>query len=152
MKSYFRIFTGFVLVLLIMDIGASPIYAFSSGPPNGRTGSPADDFKTCKDIGCHNSFALNSGKATLSISAPSNYTLGEVVPITISFNNSNTAKHGFELSALDANDKHVGTFSSVDNKTQTDDGKGNYIKHTSVGSSQSGNASWMECNMGCALF
>ena len=65
---------------------------------------------------------LNSGKATFSISVPDNYTLGEVVSITISFGNSNTAlKHGFELSALDAKDNHIGTFSSVagDNKTQT---------------------------------
>src|SRR3989338_6916959 len=37
------------------------------------------------------------------ISAPSIYTLGEVLNITVSFSNSNTAKHGFELSALDAN-------------------------------------------------
>lgn len=142
MKSYFRNFTGFVFILWMIGISVSTIFAYSGGPPNGRTGSPADDFKTCKDIGCHNTFALNSGKATFSISVPDNYTLGEVVPVTISFNNSNTAKHGFELSALDASDKHAGTFSSVDNKTQTDDGKGNYIKHTSAGSSQSGNATW----------
>src|SRR5574337_881358 len=142
MKNYFRIFICFVFVSWIMGISVSTIFAFSGGPLNGRTGSPADDFKTCKDIGCHNSFALNSGKAAFSISAPDNYTSGEVVPITVSFNNSNTAKHGFELSALDANNNHAGTFSSVDNKTQTDDGKGNYIKHTSAGSSQSGNASW----------
>lgn len=140
MKNHFRIFTCFAVVLWITSISVSTVFAFSSGPPDGRTGSPADNFKTCKDIGCHNSFALNSGKALFSISAPSDYTLGEVVPITISFSNSNTAKHGFELSALDANNKHVGTFDNVDNKTQSSGG--NYIKHTSVGSSQSGRASW----------
>ncbi|MEP9409972.1 MAG: hypothetical protein HRF42_00960 [Candidatus Brocadia sp.] len=142
MKSPFGSFTCLVFALWVMGVNVNVIFAFSSGPPNGRTGSPADDFKTCKDIGCHNSFALNSGKAEFSISVPDYYTLGEVVPVTISFNNSNTAKHGFELSALDASDKHAGIFNSVDNKTQTDDGKGNYIKHTSAGSSQSGNASW----------
>ncbi|MDN3513739.1 MAG: hypothetical protein NG747_05000 [Candidatus Brocadia sp.] len=142
MKNYFRSFFYCVFVLWIMGICVSTIFAFSAGPPNGRTGSPADNFKTCKDTGCHNSFELNSGKATVSISAPDNYALSEVVPITISFSNSSTAKHGFELSALDANDEHVGTFSPVDGKTQTDDRKENYIKHTSTGSNQSGNASW----------
>jgi hypothetical protein len=140
MKNYFKIAAYFVFVAVVMGISASTIFALSGGPADGRTGSPADSLKTCNDTGCHNSFTLNSGKATFSISAPDNYTLGEVVPITISFSNSTTAKHGFELSALDANDKHVGTFSSVDGKTQTSNG--NYIKHTSAGSSQSGNASW----------
>ena len=142
MKYYFKIAAYFVFVAGVMGISASAIFALSGGPPDGRTGSPADNSKTCNDTGCHNSFTLNSGKATFSISAPDNYTLGEVVPITISFNNSNTAKHGFELSALDANDDHVGTFNSVDNKTKTTDGKGYYIKHTSTGDNQSGNASF----------
>lgn len=141
MRNHFRIFTCFAVVLCITGISVDTIFAFSSGPPNGRTGSPADNFLTCRD-GCHNTFELNAGTANFSISAPENYTRGETVDITVFFNNSDTAKHGFELSALDANDEHVGTFSSVDSKTKTDDGEGNYIKHTSEGSSQSGNASW----------
>ncbi len=141
MKNHFRIFTCFVLVLWITGISISTIFAFSSGPPNGRTGSPADNFLTCHD-GCHDTFGLNAGTTKFSVSAPENYTRGETLDITISFDNSDTAKHGFELSALDADNKHVGTFSSVDSKTKTDDGEGDYIKHTSAGSSQSGNASW----------
>ena len=142
MKIYFKIAAYFVFVAVVMGIRVSTIFALSSGPADGRTGSPADGLKTCKDTGCHNSFTLNSGPATFSISAADNYTLGEVVPVTISFSDSKTAKHGFELSALDASDEHVGTFSSVDNKTQTTDGKGYYIKHTSTGDNQSGNASF----------
>lgn len=148
MKNYFKITAYFVFVAVVMGISASTIlvlseskvFAFSSGPVDGRTGSPADGLKTCNDTGCHNSFTLNSGKAKFSISVPGSYTLGEVLNITVSFSDSNTAKHGFELSALDDNDKHVGTFSSADGKTQTSNG--DYIKHTSSGSSQSGNASW----------
>ena len=142
MKIYFKIAAYFVFVAVVMGIRVSTIFALSSGPADGRTGSPADGLKTCKDTGCHNSFTLNSGPATFSISAADNYTLGEVVPVTISFSDSKTAKHGFELSALDASDEHVGTFSSVDNKTKTTDGKGYYIKHTSTGDNQSGNASF----------
>ena len=141
MKNYFKIAASFVFVVGVMGISVSTVFASSGAPPDGRTGSPADSFKTCNDTGCHNSFAVNSGKATFSISAPDNYTLGEVVPISISFGNTSTSKHGFELSALDANNNHVGVFSSVgDGKTQTIDG--NYIKHTSAGHNQAGNASW----------
>ena len=83
MKNYFKIAAYFVFVAGVMGISASAIFAFSGGPPDGRTGSPADSFKTCKDTGCHDSYVLNSGLATFSISAPGNYTLGEVVPISI---------------------------------------------------------------------
>jgi hypothetical protein len=140
MKNHFKIAAYFVFVAGIVGVSASTIFGYSSGPLDGRTGSPADSFQTCNDIGCHNSYSLNSGTALFSLSAPSSYTLGETLSISISFGISNTAKHGFELSALDTNNNHVGTFSNVDSNTQTSNG--DYIKHTSAGSSQSGNASW----------
>jgi len=140
MKNHFKIAACFIFVAGIVGISASAIFGYSSGPPDGRTGSPADNLQTCNDTGCHNNYALNSGSAAFSISAPITYTLGEVLSITVSFSNSSTAKHGFELSALDANNNNAGTFSSVDSNTQTSNG--NYIKHNSAGSSQSGNANW----------
>lgn len=139
MSNYVRNAVYYVFVLFVMGMNGSAVFAFSGGPLDGRTGSPADSGKTCNDTGCHNTYTLNSGAATFSVSAPSNYTLGNV-NVTVSFSNSSTAKHGFELSALDAGNNHVGTFSNVDGNTQTSDG--NYIKHTSAGSSQSGNANW----------
>lgn len=142
MKNHFKITACIVFVAGIVGISASTIFGYSSGPPDGRTGSPADGLKTCNDIGCHNNYVLNSGSAAFSFSAPSTYTLGEVLSITVSFSNSSTAKHGFELSALGTNNNHVGTFSSVDGDSNTQTSNGNYIKHTSAGSSQSGNASW----------
>ena len=140
MKIYFKIAACFVFVAVVMGTSVNTIFALSSGPVDGRTGSPADGFKTCNDTGCHNSFTLNSGSAKFSISVPSSYTSGETLSISISFSDSKTLKHGFELSALDTKSNHVGAFSSVDSKTQTKNG--DYIKHTSAGSSQSGNASW----------
>ena len=142
MKNHFKIAAYFVFVAGIVGISASTIFGYSSVPPDGRTGSPADNLQTCNDTGCHNNYALNSGSAAFSISAPSSYTLGETLSISISFGNSSTLKHGFELSALDANNNHVGTFSSVDGDGNTQTSNGDYIKHTSAGSSQSGNASW----------
>src|SRR3989339_1904783 len=140
MRNCFKMAVYVVLVIGIMGIGVSTLFAYSSGPPDGRTGSPADSLQTCNDTGCHNNYALNSGSAAFSVSAPGSYTPGEILSVSIAFGNSSTAKHGFELSALDTNNNHVGTFSSVDSNTQTSNG--DYIKHTSAGSSQSGNASW----------
>lgn len=128
----------FVSAVWVFGMTISVVFAFSGGPPDGRTGSPADN-KTCQDD-CHSTYELNSGNAKFTISAPESFVQGQVVDINISFSDSSTAKHGFELSALDAGNNHVGTFSNVDGTTQTTDG--NYIKHTSTGSSQSGNASW----------
>lgn len=143
MKNHFKIIVCFMFVLWMMCINASVVHAYSSGPPFGRTGSPADGFKTCNDTDCHNTYPLNAGTATFSISTPGRYILGEVLSVTVSFKNSHASKHGFELSALDANNNHAGIFSSFsgDNKTQTST-DGNYIEHTFKGCNQSGNARW----------
>lgn len=142
MKNHFKIAAYFVFVAGIVSISASTLFAYSGGPPDGRTGSPADSLQTCNDTGCHNNYALNSGSAAFSVSAPGSYTPGEILSVSIAFGNSSTAKHGFELSALDTNNNHVGTFSSVDGDGNTQTNNGDYIKHTSAGSSQSGNAGW----------
>ena len=139
MRNYCKIAACFIFVAGIMGISASTIFGYSGGPPDGRTGSPADNLQTCNDTGCHNNYESNSGSAVFSISAPGSYTSGETLNMIVSFGSSTTAKHGFELTALDANNSSVGTFSNPDANTQVST---NYIKHTSAGSSQSGNASW----------
>ncbi len=138
MRNCFKMAVYGVLVIGIMGTGVSTLFAFSGGPPDGRTGSPADNLLTCND-GCHNNYDLNSGSAAFSISAPGSYTPGETLSVSVSFGNSSTAKHGFELSALDTNNNHVGTFSSVEGDGNTQTNNGDYIKHTSAGT---GNASW----------
>src|SRR3989304_4380027 len=101
MVGYVRKFIYCLFALCVMGIIVMPIFAYSGGAPLGNpyfyVGARHDNFKTCNIAECHNSFVLNSGTATFSISAPSNYTLGEVVNITVSFNNSETPKHGFQL-------------------------------------------------------
>lgn len=142
MRSYFKNAVYLVLLVSIMELDICAVFAYSSGPPFRRTGSPSDNFKTCKDTNCHNTYPLNSGKATFSILIPDNrYALGKVLGITVSFGNSSGTRHGFELSVLDAKNNHIGTFSSVDGNTQTSS-DGNYIAHTAKGCNQSGTASW----------
>src|SRR5574337_1116615 len=106
MKKYRNIVYGFLIVCGVFSAYVHSTFAFSfSPPPDGLTGSPADSSRTCLE--CHNTFALNSGNAIFSISTLNTYIPGGALNITVSFSNSTTLKHGFELSALDANNTHV---------------------------------------------
>ncbi len=141
MRKHAKMLTCFLFVVWAVNIKVNDVFGYSSGPPFRRTGSPADDFKTCKDVNCHNTYSLNSGKAAFSVSMPDRYIPGEVFNITISFKNSAGRRHGFELSALNAKNNHAGTFRSVDGNTQTSS-DGNYVEHTSKGCDQTGGAHW----------
>ena len=52
-------------------------------PPNGRTGAPGESNCT---VGCHNSFALNSGPGVFSISGPQKFQPGQTYELTVSIN------------------------------------------------------------------
>ncbi len=139
MKRFLSILYCFFIGCGTLSWYSNSTFASTFGPPDGYTGSPADNYKTC--IECHDTYTLNSGTATFSINVPGSYTPGEVLNITVSLLNATTSKYGFELSALDANGNSAGTFSAVDDTTQTSNG--NYIKHTQEGSSQSSwNVEW----------
>jgi Reeler domain-containing protein len=122
-----------------------PLYAWSAGPPAYATNAPRDS--TCNtNPGCHDSFLTNSSTAKLLIAAPAVYTPGQSVNIKVSLINSSGKLHGFEMTAVDANGKKVGTFKKIGTFTQvipvldyrglkaTDRGK--YIEHTKAGSKQ----------------
>jgi len=134
MKRSLKIVAYCLFLVMTMGVYVNAVYAFSAGPPDGRTGSPADNFLTCNASGCHETFELNEGDATFSISAPDTFSLGETINVTVSFENSDTERHGFQLSALDVTGNHAGSFDSTDNNTQT--GDGNFISHTLTGTEQ----------------
>ena len=100
----------------------NPAYGFLSGPIVGRTGAHDDicGDRSCNNPPvCHGDFNVNSGTAAFFITTPPNYVLGETIEVTVSFSNSGSALHGFQLTALDASNKRVGVFHSKDNTTQT---------------------------------
>lgn len=107
----------FILNIVIFGFLSNTLLAWSAGPPAYRTGAP-DDAGTCSDVGCHNSYAVNSGSANFSIKAPTNYMAGEVVKIKVAFSNSNKKMHGFEMTAVDAKGNKVGTFKKIGTTTQ----------------------------------
>ena len=96
---------------------ANTLFASASGPLAYYTGAP-NDLGTCNTDECHNSFSLDSGSAIFSITGPTVYTPGKTVKLTVSFSNSNGKRHGFEMTALDADGNRVGTFNKIGNTTE----------------------------------
>ncbi|MBM4053700.1 MAG: hypothetical protein FJ264_03285 [Planctomycetes bacterium] len=126
-------------VIFVVFLLWNPAYGFLSGPITGRTGAPDD---ICGDNSCnnppvcHGSYPINSGTATFFITVPPNYMLGETIDVTVSFSNSDSGLHGFQLTALDASNKRVGVFQSKDNTTQTEAYLDEYAAHTTIGTSK----------------
>lgn len=118
----------------------------NGGAPSGRTGSPID-VGTCNASGCHNSFALNSGDATLSLfhNIPATgYVPGSTYTININLTEQGKGKFGFESSAYspDAN-ANVGAVNILNStETKINPGVGNYVTHTSMGTSGTDTKDW----------
>ncbi|OHB36469.1 MAG: hypothetical protein A2Y09_11520 [Planctomycetes bacterium GWA2_39_15] len=132
----------FLLIVAVNSLVIVNLYAWSGGPPAYRTGAPGDD-GTCNSQNCHNSFSLNSGNADFAITGPATYSSGETIKLKVSFKNDSGTLHGFEMTALDANNNRVGKFKSVGNTTQVipvggsqglkEEDAGKYIEHTAAG-------------------
>ena len=134
---------GFVLTIVALSsLFTKTLFAWSTGPEAYRAGAP-DDKGTCNDSGCHNSFPLNSGSATFSITGPASYTPGETIKLKVSFGSSSGKLHGFEMTAIDADDNQIGKFKAIGKTTQVikpndyrglkKEDKGTYIEHTRSG-------------------
>lgn len=129
---------GIFIAILLIFYG-NTASGFLSGPVAGRTGAPNDICNgfTCNVTPCHDSYALNTGKATFSITAPSTYEKDKTTNIVVKFVNSNTSLHGFEITAMDTTNTKVGTFTSTDETTQTESYRNQYAAHTTIGTAES---------------
>src|SRR3972149_5574046 len=110
---------GFVLTIVALSsLFTKTLFAWSTGPEAYRADAPGDK-GTCNDSGCHNSYSLNSGSATFSITGPASYTPGETIKLKVSFGSSSGKLHGFEMTAIDADDNQIGKFKAIGETTQT---------------------------------
>ena len=127
----------FIIILLILY--GNTASGFLSGPIAGRTGAPNDicNDLSCNMTPCHDSYGLNTGKATFSITTPSTYENGKTTNIVVKFVNSNTSLHGFEITAMDTTNTKVGTFTSINDTTQTESYLNQYAAHTTIGTAES---------------
>lgn len=122
------------LFVAVLALATGMVWANSGGPIDGVTGAPAEN--TCAQSLCHNSFALNSGNGGLSIVAPTNYSGGDTLDLSVSLNDPGQQRWGFELTVLNSSNQPVGNLLVTEaTRTQKTVGAGGrqYSKHTFTG-------------------
>lgn len=94
--------------------------AFAASAPNGggsqakRAGAPDDgdgspgNSGTCYDVGCHNTFPLNSGSGSIGVNAPAFYALGDTIVVEVFVDHPGAARHGFQITARDKDGQPAG--------------------------------------------
>src|SRR5579862_5212996 len=88
-------------------------YSYSEGPDPGNTGAPGET--TCNQPGCHNSFPLNSGGGSVTISgAPTAYVPDATYTISVQDQKKGQQRWGFELTAKKSDRTGAGNFQLLD--------------------------------------
>jgi len=83
------------------------ISASSSGPVASHTNAPNEGNCTA----CHTGSAANSGAGNISISGvPNSFVPNQQIPVTVTVNQSDAVIYGFQLTALDAQGRKIGTY------------------------------------------
>jgi len=118
------------------------LFSYTGGGPYGHTGSPGDNNQTCAV--CH-TFNGTAPTPTITLSgfpADGNIYEGTTYNLTLDISGVNNTKYGFQITAEDAAHQKIGTFSSLDNSTQSLN-YGKSLGHKSQGTSQhSWNFTW----------
>jgi len=115
-----------------------PVYfllSYSSGAPFGHTGSPGDNGHTCNQCHTYSGSGYNPDFVIDGI-PPNGYLPGQTYQLTLTVNNVNTIRKGFEACIENASHQKQGTFANVDNNTQTLQSN-TYITHTSSSNTHS---------------
>jgi aldose sugar dehydrogenase len=138
--------TGCGVILFTKNFVNPTAVAFSSGPPAGRTGAPAED--TCAE--CHLPDTQSTGSLTIEV--PQAYLPGQTYQITVRHATTDQTRQrwGFELTTLDSGDERAGTLQpNNDGLTQVRNNEEphpdrQYIEHTAAGTfqGQHDGASW----------
>ncbi len=108
--------------LLILGLGfshllttPSPVSAFASGPPAGRTGAPGEGI--C--LSCHTTYPLDDPSGGVRLDGlPESYVPGEPIVFTVTVFQDGTEgirkDWGFQLTVLDADNNFAGTLVASD--------------------------------------
>jgi hypothetical protein len=131
---------------LALVVAGYPFLAltYSTGAPAGFSGPEQD----CS--ACHNSFPVNSGTGSVTITAPPTFTPGVPVPVSVTVVNTTPpnpdVRQGFELSTRDAaiTATRVGTYVVDGTTVQNAQGSPDYVTHTEGGNAlTTWNFSWV---------
>ena len=83
------------------------VKASASGPSASHTNAPGEANCTA----CHGSFPVDSGTGNITISGiPANYLPNQQIPVTVTVNQANAVVYGFQLTAIDARGRQIGTY------------------------------------------
>lgn len=99
----------------LFAIGAA-VAPNGGGSPPGRAGAPDDgdgspgNSGSCWDAGCHNTFAINSGGGTISLTTPGFYAPGDTLDLQVSVDHAGAARYGFQITARDASGQPAGSW------------------------------------------
>jgi hypothetical protein len=128
-----------VMTLSVLTLAGlpSPVDAYSTGPPDGKTGAPGQG--TCHD--CHADFPLNSGDGFITIAAPATFLPGSTHSITVTVGDPGQTRWGFEFSPLD---QGACTITNPDSTQLSASGGNTYVKQTLAGTNagSTGPMSW----------
>lgn len=85
------------------------VSSLPDGAPAARTGAPGD--MTCNAANCHDSFELNGGPGSVTISTAPEYEPGVPLDITVRVRQISQQRFGFQITARDENDQFAGEWS-----------------------------------------
>ena len=127
------------MLLFLFIVSSGNVFAFSSGPPNEKTGAPNET--TCAQANCHTGNDLNVSGGALMLTIPETYIPSEVYTIVVNLSRAGQSRWGFEMTALDADGTRAGTFATdtAGNTQLSEANSKQYIKHTSAGTAQGTN-------------
>lgn len=105
---------NYIFLLFAIPVALITLFSFSGGVTNGQyTGSPGDGFNTCTT--CHTPGADFGAVVQITSDIPAaGFEYGVTYEITVSVSSS-APKHGFQVTAEDAANMKVGTFTPGSN-------------------------------------
>jgi hypothetical protein len=127
---------------LVVLASTAALLAYSSGPPNAKTGRPGEG--TCLD--CHSGSSGSADSSQLLGFRPVGYEPDSFYRLTLMVSYAGMARWGFELTAADQSGNPAGQLVVLDsaNTHYGSSGAWDYLKQTSAGShpGQPGQSSW----------
>ena len=128
-----------IVVALFVVVAA---YAKVTGPDAGYTNAPGD-FGNC--TACHNDPVEEPDKGPGSVrinGVPATYQPGQQYTLTVTVQQTNRVRYGFQLTVIDRTGSRAGTLASLGPETQvnviTGPGGRQYIEHTQLGTNPTG--------------
>ena len=143
----FRITLTLAFAAMIATAGADLAQAYSSSPPNSRTGAPGEG--NCTQ--CHSTYPLDSGSGYLyeatTLEVPE-YVPEQAYILWIEVADELASRWGFEITLIDDTGEQAGVLTPMDDDAQVStatvgSNTRQYLKHTSAGTFAGSSDGWV---------